>query len=270
MKNTIRFSVLASGSGGNAFYVETENAKVIVDAGLSCSEIERRLRLVGIQPESLDALVITHEHGDHIRGAGPLSRRHDLPVYINRKTLIKGLKMLGNLARPVIFQTGQTLVIKDLGIETFTKCHDASDPFGLVFNPLGGSSNTNGTRIGMVTDLGRSTRLVEDRLKGCQALIVEFNYDQEMLDNGPYPLDLQRRIKGQEGHLSNEQAGDLLCAVSHDDLRVVVLAHLSETNNEPEKARQEAVKALGKCGLNNTRLLISRQDEPGPMVELYW
>lgn len=268
MKKTIKFCVLASGSGGNACYVETDNAKFIIDAGLSCSEIERRLGLVGIQPESLDALIITHEHGDHIRGAGPLSRRYDLPVYINRRTLTKGLKKLGNLARPVIFQTGETLVVRDLGIETFTKCHDASDPFGLVFTSPGGSSITNGKKIGMVTDLGRSTRLVEDRLKGCQALIIEFNYDQEMLDNGPYPLDLQRRIKGQDGHLSNEQAGELLRAVSHDDLRVVVLAHLSETNNEPDKARRAAVKALSKCGLDNTRVLISKQDEPGPMVEL--
>jgi phosphoribosyl 1,2-cyclic phosphodiesterase len=268
MKKTIKFCVLASGSGGNACYVETDNAKFIIDAGLSCSEIERRLGLAGIQPESLDALIITHEHGDHIRGAGPLSRRYDLPVYINRRTLTKGLKKLGNLARPVIFQTGETLVVRDLCIETFTKCHDASDPFGLVFTSPGGSSITNGKKIGMVTDLGRSTRLVEDRLKGCQALIIEFNYDQEMLDNGPYPLDLQRRIKGQDGHLSNEQAGELLRAVSHDDLRVVVLAHLSETNNEPDKARRAAVKALSKCGLDNTRVLISKQDEPGPMVEL--
>ena len=269
MKNTIKFSVLASGSGGNACYVETENTKIIVDAGLSCSEIERRLRLVGIHPESLDALIITHEHGDHIRGAGPLSRRYDLPVYINRKTLMRGLKTLGNLARPVVFQTGQTLVIRDIGIETFTKCHDASDPFGLVFfTTLSGASTTNGTRIGMVTDLGRSTRLVEERLKECQALIIEFNYDQDMLDNGPYPLDVQRRIKGQDGHLSNEQAGELLRAVSHHDLRVVVLAHLSETNNEPARARQEAVKALTEYGLENTRLLISKQHEPGPMVEL--
>jgi phosphoribosyl 1,2-cyclic phosphodiesterase len=268
MKNAIRFSVLASGSSGNACYVETDNARILVDAGLSCSEIERRLELIGVQPENLDALIITHEHGDHIRGAGPLSRRYDLPVYINRKTFKKGLKMLGNLARPVIFQTGQSLAIRDLGVETFTKCHDASDPFGLVFTALGGSSTSNGTRIGLVTDLGRSTRLVEDRLKGCHALIIEFNYDQEMLDNGPYPLDLQRRIKGQDGHLSNEQAGDLLRAVAHDDLRVVVLAHLSETNNEPDKACQEAEKALAKCGLDNTRLLISKQDETGPMVEL--
>lgn len=268
MKKAMRFCVLASGSGGNACYVETENTKIMVDAGLSCSEIERRLRLVGIRPESLDALIITHEHGDHIKGAGPLSRRYDLPVYINHKTLKKGLKRLGNLGSPVIFQTGQTLVIRDLGIETFTKCHDASDPFGLVFTSLGDDSTTNGTRIGMITDLGRSTKLVEDRLKGCRALIIEFNYDQSMLDNGPYPLDLQRRIKGQDGHLSNEQAGDLLCAVFHEDLRVVVLAHLSGTNNEPEIARQQALKVLDKCGLNSIRLLISNQDEPGPMVEL--
>ena len=261
MKSSIRFSMLASGSSGNSCYVETDRARVLVDAGLSCREIERRLDKVGVDPSGLDALIITHEHSDHIKGAGPVSRRFDLPVYITQQTLDKGLNTLGKLARPVIVQTGQTLTINDLDIETFTKSHDAEDPIGLVLS-------FNGTRIGLATDLGRSTRLVEDRLKGCDALIMEFNYDQEMLEQGPYPLDLKRRIKGRHGHLSNLQAGELLCSLSHDNLKCVVLAHLSETNNHPDKARQEAVNALAKCGLDGTHIVISTQGEPGTMIEL--
>jgi phosphoribosyl 1,2-cyclic phosphodiesterase len=261
MSAGMRFSVLASGSSGNACYVETDKAHVLIDAGLSCSEIERRLDMIGIQPEHLDALVITHEHTDHIKGSGALARRFDLPVYINQKTLERGLKALGELPRREIMHTGETLNIKDLEAETFTKCHDAADPFGLVLS-------CNGARIGIATDLGRSTRLVEDRLKGCQALIMEFNYDQEMLEQGPYPLDLKRRIKGPDGHLSNQQAADLLCVVSHKDLRHVVLAHLSETNNQPRKARHKAAKTLKECCLGEANISISKQDEPGPIIEL--
>jgi phosphoribosyl 1,2-cyclic phosphodiesterase len=257
----IQFSVLASGSSGNACYVETEDARILIDAGLSCSEMEQRLQEVGVSPFDLDALIITHEHTDHIKGAGPLARRYDLPVHINRRTFQRARKTLGNLSRPVIFQTGQTLTINHLMVETFTKCHDAVDPFGLVFA-------FNGMRIGLATDLGRSTSLVEDRLRGCQALIMEFNYDPDMLDDGPYPLEIKRRIKGADGHLSNQQAGDLLRTVSDENLQTVVLAHISETNNHPFKAHQEAANALDARGLRTTNIFISKQDEPGPMIAL--
>jgi phosphoribosyl 1,2-cyclic phosphodiesterase len=161
----------------------------------------------------------------------------------------------------VIFQTGQAININDLCVETFTKCHDAADPFGLILS-------SNGTKIGLSTDHGKSTRLMEDRLKGCDALILEFNYDQEMLEQGPYPLHVKRRIKGSEGHLSNKQAGDLLRVISKGNLKYVVLAHLSETNNQPEKARKEAEKALYRCGYTKTNILIGKQNEPVPMIEL--
>jgi phosphoribosyl 1,2-cyclic phosphodiesterase len=257
----MKFSVLASGSSGNVCYVETENANILVDAGLSCREIERRLEHVGVDPEKLDALIITHEHTDHIKGAGPLARRFNLPVYINRRTFERARKTLGNLPSPVIFQTGQTLNINDLSVETFSKCHDAADPLGLVLG-------FDGTRIGLSTDLGRATRLVEDRLNGCNVLIIEFNYDQNMLEEGPYPLDIKRRIKGPEGHLSNKQAGDLLSVVSNKDLKFVVLAHLSEINNLPVKAHQQAVENLSRCGISEVSILISKQDEPMSMIEL--
>jgi phosphoribosyl 1,2-cyclic phosphodiesterase len=221
----------------------------------------RRLERLEVRPESIDALVITHEHSDHIKGAGPLARRFDVPVYTNGLTLRKGCRILGNLSRPVPFHTGQTVTINGLSVETFTKCHDAVDPMGLVIS-------SDGVKLGLITDLGRSTRLVEDRLRGCRALIIEFNHDRMMLEEGPYPLDLKRRIKGPDGHLSNQQACDLLEAVAHEDLTLVVAAHLSKVNNLPEKAFQMAKKALGSCGQHNTRILLSNQDHPIPMEEL--
>ena len=257
----MRFSVLASGSGGNVCYIETTEARILIDAGLSCRELIRRLELIKINYDRLDALFITHEHLDHIRGAGPISRRFDIPVYINSPTLNKSIRNLGNISRPVPVQTGQTITIKDINIETFTKCHDAADPMGVIIS-------SNGSRLGLVTDLGRSTHLVEDRLNRCGALIIEFNHDLEMLENGPYPLFLKRRIKGPEGHLSNQQAGDLLKIISHKKLRQVVLAHISEKNNAPEKALREAKEALEGLGLNDTEIHVSYQDKPGPLIEI--
>ena len=241
--------------------METEYAHILIDAGLSCREIERRLGLIGVEPDTLDAVIITHEHGDHIKGAGPLCRRYDLPLYINRATFNRGSKTLKNISKPVLIETGGMVEINDLVLETFTKCHDAVDPMGTILS-------ANGSRLGIVTDLGRSTVLTEDRLGKCHALILEFNYDPHMLDHGPYPLDLKRRIKSRDGHLSNQQAADLLQAVSHEDLRLVVLAHLSETNNHPDKAVQSASHALENCGLGKVRILIGDQNKPGPLVEL--
>jgi len=153
MKRVIRFSILASGSGGNACYVETKSARVLIDAGLSCREIERRLNLVGVSAKSLNAIILTHEHSDHIRGAGPLARRYNLPLYINARTLEQGQKTLGKLPIPILIQTGESLAINDLLVETFTKCHDAVDPIGIVIS-------TDGTRIGLATDLGQPAVLL--------------------------------------------------------------------------------------------------------------
>ena len=257
----MRFSVLASGSGGNACYVETDQARILIDAGLSCRELMRRLETVQADPKALDALVITHEHVDHMRGAGPLARLLDIPVYINRSTFRKSLKTLGNLSKPMTIHTGQTITINDLSIETFTKCHDTADPMGLVLS-------SDGSRLGLITDLGRSTQVVEDRLRGCHALIIEFNHDQKMLENGPYPWEVKRRIKGAEGHLSNQQAGELLEAVAHKNLNLVILAHISKVNNDELRAYKEARDALRRRGLRNTKIVISRQENPVSMAEL--
>ncbi|MBW1721119.1 MAG: MBL fold metallo-hydrolase [Deltaproteobacteria bacterium] len=256
----MRFSVLASGSGGNACYVETPSTGVVIDAGLSSRELIRRLRIIGVDSSRVNALVITHEHLDHIKGAGPLARRLDIPVFINGATLKRGWRALGNLSRPIPLHTGQAITIGDLILETFTKCHDAADPMGVVIS-------ANGNRLGLVTDLGRSSPVVEDRIRGCRGLILEFNHDEKMLEQGPYPLALKRRIKGPDGHLSNRQAGRLLKSVAHEKLAWVVLAHLSEANNLPDKALKEAEKALNESGRGETKILVSTQDEPLPLVD---
>jgi phosphoribosyl 1,2-cyclic phosphodiesterase len=254
----MRFSVLASGSGGNACYVETDQTRLLIDAGLSCSECVKRLSSLGVNPGRLNGLLITHEHTDHIRGAGALARRLRVPVYINNATLRRGMRSLGNISQPVIIRTGQPLMVKDLLLETFTKCHDAADPMGIVIT-------WQGVRLGVITDLGRSTPVVEARLKGCHALVMEFNHDERMLEEGPYPLEVKRRIRGPDGHLSNDQAKELLGTLSHEDLSLVVLAHLSETNNLPEKALRVSMAALAS---SRTRVTLSSQGVPTPMIDL--
>jgi len=254
----MRFSVLASGSGGNACYVETAEARVLIDAGLSGEELIRRMENAGIDPARLDGVLLTHEHIDHIRGSGPLARRFDLPVYVNRLTLRRALKNLGNLSKPVVFHTGQPITVHGLCIETFTKCHDAADPVGIVVH-------ADGARLGIITDLGRSTPVVEDRLRGCHALVMEFNHDERMLEEGPYPPELKRRIKGPEGHLSNEQAGGLLKTLRHNALSTVILAHLSERNNHPDKAIEALEQALSGF---RVKVLVGDQDFALPMVDV--
>jgi len=254
----MRFSVLASGSRGNACWVETDQTGLLIDAGLSCSECMKRLKTLGVDPARLKGIVITHEHIDHIRGAGVLARRLGVPVYLNSATLRKGMATLGDIARPVIIRTGQSLTVKDVLLETFTKCHDAADPMGILIT-------CEGVRLGLITDLGRSTPVVESRLKGCHALVIEFNHDERMLEEGPYPLEIKRRIRGPDGHLSNAQAKTLLKALSHEDLSVVVLAHLSEKNNLPEKALKMSVSALGRAG---TKVVVGSQEIPTPLIHL--
>lgn len=257
----MRFSVLASGSMGNACYVETTHSRILIDAGLSAREITRRLESVHVRPSNLDALFVTHEHTDHIKGLGSLARRLDISVFGNHATLMRCVNIVGNIPRPVPVRTGETITLNDLSIETFTKCHDALDPVGIIIS-------SDGKRLGVLTDLGRSTLLVEDRMKGCQALIMEFNHDRSMLEEGPYHLDLKRRIRGPNGHLSNDQAGDLLGAVCHRGLKVLVPAHLSKVNNLPERAYDKACQVLNMKEMDHVRIIMSHQDRPTPMVDL--
>ena len=250
--------ILASGSRGNAVYVSGGSTSILIDAGLSGIEIERRLNSKGLYPEDLDAILVSHEHTDHIQGVGVLSRRFNLPVYMSSKTEKAAVSQLGTVRVIKNFECGSPFTIKDLFIHPFSISHDAKDPSGFTVNQ-------NGTKIGIATDLGIATSMVKEHLKGCSLLILEANHDEDMLINGPYPWPIKQRIKGRTGHLSNEASKNLLKELQHDRLKYVTLAHLSQTNNTPQKALSEVSRAITRC---NAQLDVATQDECGALLRL--
>ena len=220
----IRFCVLASGSRGNSIYIESPGSRILIDAGLSGKETLGRLSAIGVPPESLDALVVSHEHTDHIRGVGVLARRLEVPVYITRTTLDAAAATLKKIPALQLFRDGTSLRIGDMSLRPFAASHDAADPVNFVVGH-------EESQVGIVTDLGVVTTLARSRLKGCGALILETNHDMEMLRKGPYPPSLKQRILSRVGHLSNVQAARLLEEIHHDGMQCLCLAHLSEENN---------------------------------------
>jgi len=248
--------MLASGSKGNAIFISNGSTSILVDAGLSGIEIERRLRSTGLNPEDLDAIIVSHEHTDHIQSVGVLSRRFDLPVYINSKTKKAASSQLKNINDIRYFECGSAFMLKTLALHPFSISHDAEDPAGFTLKQ-------NGSKIGIATDLGIVTSMVKEHLKDCSLLVIEANHDQTMLANGPYPWPLKQRIKGRTGHLSNDDSKNLLNEIKHNKLEHVILAHLSETNNTHEKALSVAGLALDNI---DTRLSVASQYEAGELL----
>ena len=250
--------VLASGSKGNAIYVSDGETSVLIDAGLSAIETERRLLSRELDPRDLDAIVVSHEHGDHIKGVGVLSRRYQLPVYINEPTLTAAKAQIGAVNETVRFHPGLDFSIGDLCLHPFSVSHDASDSVGFTVQD-------DTTKVGIVTDLGIATQLVCHHLKGCRLIILEANHDQRMLEEGPYPWHVKQRIQSRLGHLSNEASRDLLGEISHSGLRHVILAHISETNNEPDRALSVVGEALSH---HRIQLSVAHQHVAGEMINL--
>jgi phosphoribosyl 1,2-cyclic phosphodiesterase len=248
---------LASGSKGNATYISDGNTSILIDAGLSGIEIQRRLASRGLIPERLNAIIVTHEHSDHIKGVGILSRRYKLPVYISQKTksACPGLGKLHSI-RP--FESGAPFRIDNLIVHPFSISHDAEDPSGFTISQ-------NGITIAIATDLGIATAMVKEHLKRCTLLILEANHDPKMLETGPYPWPLKQRIQSRTGHLSNSDSKKLLAELQHEKLQHVILAHLSEINNTPQKAYDEVVRALTRC---EAQLTVAQQDVSGPILYL--
>ncbi len=248
---------LASGSKGNSLFVSWGRYSILVDAGLSGIEIERRLAAKNQSPENLTAILVTHEHSDHIRGVGVLSRRYNIPVYINKNTCAKA-SSLGKLSGCEFFECGNSFKIKEVEISPFSISHDAVDPAGFTLE-------YNKSKIGIATDLGVATNLVKQYLKDCSYLHIESNHDPDMLINGPYPWHLKQRIKSNHGHLSNLDTKELLIELNNDNLKHVTLAHLSEENNTPEKAFNVA-----KAGLNSSDVTIevALPHKPGKLITL--
>ncbi len=255
----IRFSVLGSGSRGNAVYVESGTTAVLVDGGFSGKELAKRLKFIGRDLDSLDGVCVTHEHNDHIRGVGVISRRCRIPVLANAGTFRGGEKKMGNLFKWIEFETGDGFSLHDLFIRSFRISHDTADPVGFVISD-------GHVSLGYCTDTGKVTYLMEKRLSQCNGLVLEFNHNPEMLKNGPYPLALQQRVRSSQGHLSNEEGADFLKNTLHGHLHKIVLAHLSETNNRPELALYAAEKSISVD--HDPEIVVASQDIPTPLLSL--
>lgn len=255
------FQVLASGSKGNSILVCSPSTRVLLDAGLSGREIGRRLAKSAAGADRLDALLITHEHQDHVRGAGVLSRRFDIPVFLSRGTLEALPPEVGEISHTCPFEPGAAFVIGDLRITPFPISHDAREPVGFRIEH-------EDTKLGICTDLGIATQLVKTRLQGCHGLIVEANHDPDRLLNGPYPWPLKQRIRSRHGHLSNLDSMDLLKCLHHESLHSVTLAHLSEVNNDPRLVVKCVRELQCLSEWESIRFEIARQHEAAEAVEL--
>ena len=234
----MRMKAIASGSSGNSIYVGTDSTHILVDTGLSRKKVEAGLNELNICGNDINGILITHEHSDHIGGLGVFLRKYPVPVYATGKTIsqILGYKYLGkvdeSLFRPIVYD--ESFNIGDITVNPIRIRHDAAEPAAYTFEQ-------NGKKSAIVTDLGCYDDYIVNKLKSLDALFIEANHDVRMLETGPYPYELKKRILGNFGHLSNESCGKLVDTVLHDNIKHIVLSHLSQENNIPELAYQ-AVK----------------------------
>ncbi len=262
----IQFSVLASGSTGNAIYVGTDKVNLLIDAGLSGKKIELLMKEAGIDPMSLDAILLTHEHSDHVKGLGILARRYDLPIYTNEATwdILPGHIGEVSDAQKKIFQTGSVQHFGDLTVESFGISHDAVEPMGFCFYE-------GDLKLSLTTDTGYVSEKVKAKVSNSDAMILESNHDVEMLRMGAYPWSIKRRILSDVGHLSNESAADALVEMMNGDTDRVYLAHLSKDNNMTELAHLTVRNILADHGIiegNDVTLHETHPDKPTPLYNI--
>jgi phosphoribosyl 1,2-cyclic phosphodiesterase len=259
---SVTVSMLASGSRGNCALVASARTKILVDAGISARETFKRMKTLGEEPHSLSAILITHEHSDHVYGLATLAKKLRIPVFITEATRQQWSRaqrdkqgrrpQLDKLER---FQAGCSFQVGDIAVQPFTIPHDAADPVGFTFR-------AEGIKVGIATDLGYIPVSVQDHLRACDVLIVESNHDLEMLRVGPYPWAVKQRVMSRVGHLSNQALADFFTNDYDNHATFVVLAHLSEQNNHPEIARRGAEQALAARGsLFQNRVLLATQTE---------
>jgi phosphoribosyl 1,2-cyclic phosphodiesterase len=248
----LRFCALASGSRGNALLVEHDETLIMIDCGLPLTVLESRLAAVGRSLDDLDAILITHEHGDHSRGIGPLRRRRAIPLWATHGTASE----IDDIDDFESVQPDRELAIGSIGILPFAVPHDAREPCQFVFS-------ASGRRLGVLSDVGHATPSIRRALSGCDALALEFNHDAALLESGSYPPSVKARVASRFGHLSNAQAAELLGGLVHERLQWVVALHLSERNNSPRHVRGAAARVID--GVNFT---LARQGEPSRWLEV--
>jgi phosphoribosyl 1,2-cyclic phosphodiesterase len=252
----MRVIVLGSGSAGNATLVESGDARILVDAGFSGRDLERRLCAAEVDPASISAIVITHDHGDHTRGMGVLARRFALPLYMTRRTHSVCASLLNGTEDVRTYSSTQPFTLGTLEVRPFLTVHDAADPVAVTVR-----DTESGARLGIATDLGRPTAAVRAELAGCNMLVLEANHDDALLWSGPYPWSVKQRIASSHGHLSNRAAGELARELFHAGLRTIVLAHLSEHCNHRELAKEAVGAALSRVRFRGS-LSVAPQDAP--------
>jgi phosphoribosyl 1,2-cyclic phosphodiesterase len=254
--------MLGSGSRGNATYLEADGTRILVDAGFSGRQLSGRLERLGVSPDSIDAIVITHEHGDHTRGAGIFARRYGTPVYLTPGTRTACGALFRGTETLVDYAPGRAFRIGPFRLDPFLTVHDAVDPVAVTV-----TSEGCGTRVGVATDLGRPTAGIRHALAGCHFLVLEANHDETLLRTGPYPASVQARIASSHGHLSNHAAARFLLELLHPELSGVLLAHLSAECNAPERALAIVRQTLEDASWNGW-LGVAGQDAPTELLDL--
>ncbi len=253
---SVQFTILGSGSGGNCAYLETAEVRLLIDAGFSGRQIRNKLAALSRAPEGLSGVLITHEHSDHISGLVGLASRLNLPIYCNRQTREAIESQLRIKINGQIFETGHSFEIGDVQVDTFSIPHDAIDPVGFLLRTPAG-------RIGFLTDLGHATKLIIERVRSSNVLVLETNHDVQMLQDDPKrPWSLKQRILSRHGHLSNEAGADVAEQIASPDLRHIYLGHLSRDCNKPELAHRAVAGRMQKIGATHIGVEVTSQDSP--------
>ncbi len=260
---------IASGSSGNCIYVGSESTHLLVDAGISGKKTIEGVESLGVSMRDIDGILITHEHNDHVNGLGVLSRKYEIPVYATRGTIeaVRRMGSLGEIDASLFHEirVQEKFVLKDITVNTLPISHDAAEPVAYRFS-------CDQKRMAVVTDLGTYDEVTVASLQRLDAILVEANHDIRMLEAGPYPYPLKRRILGDSGHLCNEASGRLLSALLHDRMSTIMLGHLSQENNLPELAyetvRLEITNADNPYRADDFRILVAKRSERSEIVEV--
>ena len=252
---SLSITSLNSGSNGNCYYIGNQNEAILVDAGISCREIEKRMKRLGLLVKNVKAIFVSHEHSDHISGVNTFTKKHDVPVYITSTTLAHSrLTVKNELA--INFKAYEPIKIGNLVITPFPKLHDASDPYNFIIS-------CNKICVGIFTDIGTPCQQLIRHFKQCHAAFLETNYDEQMLEQGTYPLALKRRIRGGMGHLSNRQALELFITHKPAFMSHLFLSHLSRNNNCPE-----LVNELFKGYAGNVKMIVASRYEETAVYQI--